>query len=129
MTATPRKILGQGAEAARQKRLKDLADKQASDDQKTLDQDNSAKTGEAELATGYNLVVNGRADKGISLMQQGIAKGGLKHTEDARLHLGEAYLIAGKAEEANRQFHLVQGTDGAQDLAKLFALTGKSGKG
>jgi outer membrane protein assembly factor BamD (BamD/ComL family) len=120
-----KKILGQGQEAARQKRLKDLADKQAQDDQKTLDQDTGGKTGEAQIATGYNLVINGKADKGLKLMQQGLSQGGLKHPEDARLHLGEAYLIAGRTEEANKQFHQVQGNDGAQDLAKLFALTGK----
>lgn len=124
-----RKVLGTGAEAARQKRLKDLADKQAQDDQKTLDADTTGKDATALIATGYNLVINGKTDKGLGLMQQGMAKGGLKHPDEARLHLGEAYLAAGKTEEANKQFRQVQGTDGAQDLAKLFALSKGGAKG
>jgi hypothetical protein len=42
-----------------------------------------------------NLVFNGQSAKGLQLMQQGIAKGGLKRPEDAKLHLAIAYLLAG----------------------------------
>ena len=42
-----------------------------------------------------NYVYEGKAAKGVQLIQQGIEKGGLKRPEDAKLHLGEAQLIAG----------------------------------
>jgi len=41
-------------------------------------------------------------------MEQGLAKGGLKHPDDARLHLGQAYLLAGKTHSAAKVFKSVQ---------------------
>ena len=55
-------------------------------------------------------------------MQQGIAKGGLKRPEDAKLHLGIAQLVAGDKAKAQATFKTVQGTDGTADLARLWAL-------
>ncbi len=120
------KVLGTGNEADRQKRLKDLADKQAADDQKTLGADIAVKNGDSLINTGYNLVLNGQKDKGIAMIQQGLAMGGVKHPEDGKLHLGEAYLLAGKPEEASRTFKTVQGEDGTQDLGKLWAIQSRS---
>jgi TolA-binding protein len=119
-------VLGSGNEAERQKRLKDLAGKQVAEDQKTLGADVSAKEGGALVNNGYNLVIYGQYDKGIALIQKGIAKGGLKHPEDAKLHLGEAYLLAGKADDAAKTLKTVQGGDGTQDLARLWALHAKA---
>jgi hypothetical protein len=119
------RALGTGPEAERQKRLKDLADKQAAEDKKSLNVDAQAlakRGADAMVATGYNLTLNGKVDQGIALMQQGIAQGGLKHPEDAKLHLGEAYLRAGKTAEANKVLKTVQGTDGTQDLARLWSI-------
>jgi len=62
----------------------------------------------------------GQYDKGIALIQQGIAKGGHKHVDDARLHLGIAYVRAGNRAKANEAFRSVKGTDGAADLARLW---------
>jgi hypothetical protein len=56
------------------------------------------------------------------LIQEGIRKGGLKHPDDAQLHLGIAYLLGGQKEQAIRVFKSVQGTDGAADLARLWAI-------
>ena len=122
------KTLGAGPDADRQKRLQVLADKQAAEDQKTLAADVQAKNADGLVNAGFNLVVNGQNDKGLSLMQQGIAKGGLKRPDEARLHLGVAYLMAGRNEDAVKTFKAVQGRDGSQDLARLFTLAaGKSG--
>lgn len=120
------KVLGSGSEAERQKRLKDLADKQAAEDHKTLGSTEGAKTGDALLNNGYDLVLNGQADQGLALMQQGLARNDLKHPDEARLHLGEAYLLAGKPTEAAKAFKLVQGSDGAQDLARLWAIQSRA---
>ena len=74
-----------------------------------------------------NLVYSGQAAKGVQLMQQGIAKGGLKRPEDAKLHLGIAQLVAGDKAKAQATFKTVQGTDGTADLARLWALHARRG--
>jgi tetratricopeptide (TPR) repeat protein len=122
------KVLGTGTQAAREQRLKALADKQAAEDKKTLNVAVPTKDADAMVNTGYNLVINGEDEKGLSLMKKGIAKGGLKHPGDATLHLGEAYLLAGHKDQAIRMFRSAQGNDGVQDLARLFVLAAKSGK-
>ena len=53
---------------------------------------------------GMSLVYSGEAAKGVQLMQQGIAKGGLKRPEDAKLHLGIAQLVAGDKAKAQATF-------------------------
>lgn len=119
-------ILGTGADAARHQRLRDLVSKQLAEDQKNLTQGEkqaaAAKEGTGLVNIGLNLVLNGQNDKGLALMEQGIAKGKLKRPEDARLHLGYAYLLAGQKAKAAQIFKAVQGTDGAADLARLWAL-------
>ena len=118
--------LGSGAEIDREKRLRDLTTKRAAEDQKTLSRDEAeaaaAKDGTALVNTGFAFVVGGQIEKGIDMMEQGIRKGGLKHPDDARLHLGIAYLRAGQKEKAVQTFKGVQGTDGAADLARLWTL-------
>ena len=119
-------VLGIGAEADRQKRLRDLANKQAAEDQKAFAAGEAptakAADGNAMVNNGYNYVINSQYDKGIALIEQGIAMGGLKHPDDARLHLGEAYLLAGRRDDAAKTLKSVQGSDGAQDLARLWAV-------
>jgi hypothetical protein len=121
-------VLGNGADVERQKRLKALADKQVAEDQKTLGAAGPARDADGMINAGYNLVINGQADKGLALMQQGLQKGGLKRPEDAKLHLGQAYLIAGRGDDAVKTFRGVQGKDGVQDIARLFALAAQSAK-
>lgn len=116
-------VLGSGPDADRQKRLRDLATRQFGEDQKTLGNNAlAAKSadGSALVNNGYNEVINGRYDQGIALIEQGIAKGQFKHAEDAKLHLGIAYLLAGRKADALKVLKTVQGSDGTQDLAKLW---------
>ena len=121
--------LGAGEEADRHKRLRDLANKQAADDQKALaeteKQAHAAKDGNALVALGYAYASNRQFDKGSALLEQGIAKGNLKRPEDAKLHLGLAYLQAGHRDKARHLLHSVQGTDGAADIARLWLLQTK----
>jgi len=119
--------LGSGPDADRQKRLRDLATKSAGEDQKALGQrqDESsiaAKDGTALVNAGFAYVTRGDYEKGADLIQEGIRKGDLKHPDDARLHLGIAYLLGGQKEQAIRIFKSVQGTDGTADLARLWAI-------
>ena len=63
--------------------------------------------------------------RGIELIQQGIAKGGLKHPEDARLRLGMAQLQSSKTKGAAVQtLRSVKGSDGAADIARLWTILG-----
>jgi hypothetical protein len=118
--------LGKGADAERQNRLRDLANRQAGQDAAAIAQgdseSNGAKEADALLAIGYNLVINGRAERGLSLMEQGLRKGGLKHPEDAKLHLALAYLQAGQKSKALQLLQTVRGNDGTADLGRLWLL-------
>ena len=119
-------VLGAGAEAERHKRLRDLVVKRLAEDTASRvaaeKQALAAKSGDGLVAAGMNFVYSGQAAKGVQLIQQGIAKGGLKRTEDAKLHLGIAQLVAGEKAKAQATFKTVQGTDGTADLARLWML-------
>lgn len=119
--------LGTGAEAERQKRLRDLANKQEGEGKASVEQRAkeaaAAKDGNDLVHIGYVYVTMGQADKGIPMIEQGIAKGGLKRPEDAKLKLGLAYLQGGKNKsKAVQTLRSVQGNDGAADLGRLWAL-------
>jgi len=117
-----RGIVGKGAEAERQKRLQALAAQKATDAPRDLAQAAAEAAGDANALVRIGMAYTGlgQHDKGIALIQQGIAKGGHKHVDDARLHLGIAYLRAGNRAKANEAFRSVKGTDGAADLARLW---------
>ncbi|MGZ5131133.1 MAG: hypothetical protein ACXWJ1_07560 [Caldimonas sp.] len=118
--------LGAGPQAERHKRLRDLVAKRLAEDAATRAADEKqaldAKSGDALVGVGMNLVYSGQAARGVQLIQQGIAKGGLKRPEDAKLHLGIAQLAAGDKAKAQATFRTVQGSDGTADLARLWAL-------
>ena len=120
------KVLGAGADVERQKRLADLAAKRYTEGQAALAKDEAtalqSRDGNDLVAVGYNYVGYGQAAKGVQLMEQGIKKGGLRRPEDAKLHLGIAYLQAGQKAKALQVFKTVGGTDGTADLARLWTL-------
>jgi hypothetical protein len=122
-------VLGTGAEAARQQRLRDLVNKNAVDSKasiaKRAGDAKTEKTGDDLVAIGAEYVSMGQADEGIALMQQGIAKDSLKRPEDAKLRLGVAMLQSGKNKAAAvKQLRTVQGTDGAPDVARAYIAIG-----
>lgn len=120
------KVLGTGAEAARQQRLRDLVDKTLAESQKSRAQDEkdaqAAKDGNQLVTVGLNYIYEGKPDQGVPLVQQGIKKGGLKRPEDAKLRLGEAEIHAGRKNRGVATLKSVSGNDGAADLARLWAL-------
>ena len=120
------KLLGTGADAPKHKKLLEQAQKAAADDQKTMAQDEQkaldAKTGTVTVNTGYNLVLLGQFEKGIAMIERGIAKGGLKFPENATLKLGMAYQFAGQKEKASQTFKSITVKDGTADLARLWIL-------
>lgn len=119
-------LLGTGPDADRHRRLKDMAARNLAEDQKTLGKDDeqvaAAKEGEVLLNVGLNYVLNGRAEKGLEMMDQGVRKRGLKRPDDARLHLGYAYHVAGQNKKAIQVFKTIHGADGTASLAHLWIL-------
>lgn len=117
--------LGTGAEAERHRRLRDLVlrkiDEAKAGEAAALAEANSAKDGNALVKLGFAKAMGGDAAKGIAMIQQGIAKGGLKRPEDAKLHLGVAQVMAGDA-KAQATLRGVSGNDGTADLARLWSL-------
>jgi hypothetical protein len=118
--------LGTGAEAERHKRLRDLAVKQEAEVRAGLDRAVAdARDGNALVQVGAQLVSFGQIDKGQALIEQGIAKDQLKRPEDAKLRLGLAMLQSGKNKaKAQQTLRSVQGTDGAADIGRLWAILG-----
>lgn len=119
-------LLGSGPDAARHQRLRALALKDLAEDNKTLGQDDAQaaadKDGTPLVNSGLNYVMHGRADKGLAMIEQGLKKGGIRHPDDARLHLGYAYQLAGQRQKAVQAFKTVQGADGAAALARLWII-------
>jgi hypothetical protein len=122
-------LLGTGAEGARQQRLRDLAIKQETEQKAAIAQqatDAAAeKTGDDLVKVGYQYVSLGEVDQGVKLIEQGVAKGGLKRPDDAKLRLGMAQLQSGKSKAAGAQtLRAVKGTDGSADIARLWVILG-----
>ena len=125
-------LLGTGAEAARHQRLKDLALKQEAELKVAIagqaTEAAAEKDGNDLVKVGYAFVSLGEVDKGIDLIEKGIAKGGLKRAEDAKLRLGMAQLQSPKLKAKGAQtLRSVGGTDGAADIARLWLVPGLSG--
>jgi hypothetical protein len=119
-------VLGQGADAERQQRLAALAARQSKEDAANLPQ--LAKEAEA-AANGLPWVKLGEAyasfgqyERAIEAFRKGIAKGGLKYPDEAKLHLAVA-AVEGKQEAAAREAaRSISGNDGAGELAQLWLL-------
>jgi hypothetical protein len=56
------------------------------------------------------------------MMEAAIKAGGLKYPEDTKLHLGEAYAVAGKKQQAINTLGTVRSKDGSEDLARYFIM-------
>lgn len=126
------RLLGSGAQAERHRRLRALVLEQLAEWQQSQVANErralAAADGRELLTFGMNLVYSGHPGRGVRLMQQGLAKGGLKRPEDALLHLGLAQLAAGEPAKAQATLKTVAGTDGAAELARLWALHAKQAK-
>lgn len=127
-------VLGTGANVDRHKRMRDLVDNKAAEDRKDFSGGKAESAAEAQkdgglslVNLGYAYVTDGQHDKGLALMERGIAKGVGKgfpnrKPQDSKLHLGIAYLIAGKKDKAVETFNGVGGTHGAADMARLWSI-------
>jgi len=119
-------ILGTGADAGKQKAVLNTVSQKAASDQKASAQTEAelrgSKEGTGLINFGYGLVATDQFDKGIALMEQGIKMPGLKHAEEAKLHMAEAYALAGRKDDAIQAFKEIQGNDGSAELAHYWIL-------
>lgn len=126
------KILVPEADNNRPKRLDDLLNKriaEAKAAQAQAEKDaRAAREGDALVKLGLALAQRGQGAAGVKLVEEGIAKGNLKRPEDAKLYLGLAQFTAGETAKAQQTWRTVKGTDGAADLAGLWAVYARSAK-
>jgi hypothetical protein len=123
--------LGTGAEAARHQRLRDLATKNAGEAKAALATQATEAAADPEgdrlVQVGYAHVSIGEVERGLQLIQQGIAKGKLKRPDEAQLRLGMAQLQAGKNRaQAVQTLRGVKGKDGTADIARLWTIVNGS---
>lgn len=122
--------LGTGAEAGRHQRLRDLAARRDAERRASLAADTaaavSAGNADALVELGNVHVSIGETARGIALIEQGIAKGGLKRPEDAQLRLGLAQLQspAHKAQGA-KTLRSIKGGDGVAEIGRLWAVAAR----
>jgi hypothetical protein len=119
-----KKVLGTGADAARHRRLRDLAARQAGMDSGLPRHGTGNVNADGLVNDGYALVTQGKFNQGIALMEQGLGKDQqLKHSGDAHLHLALGYLQAGNKERSMQILKsLAASSDGTSDLARLWLL-------
>jgi tetratricopeptide (TPR) repeat protein len=119
-------VLGTGANAAKDRQLRDKATKGAADDAKNIAAGEASatksKNGAGLVNIGWAYVTMDQYDKGINFISQGIAKGGLKQADEAKLRLGIAYAKAGKKDDAIKTFESVKAGGGLSDLAKYWII-------
>ncbi len=123
--------LGTGAEAERHQRLRDLVVRRDGEVRASLPNATTEAatfdSGDTLVRVGMVHVSIGQYDQGIQLIEQGIAKGKLRHAEEAKLRLGVARLQAGKRPAALQTLRSVRGTDGTADIARLWTVLSPSG--
>lgn len=119
--------LGTGDQAARHQRLKDLVLKSQGEStaaiaQQAADAANQ-KDGNDLVKAGTVYASMGQADKAVELIEKGIAKGGLKRPDDAKLRLALAMAHSPKTKARGLQaLRAIGGRDGTAEVARLYAV-------
>ena len=118
--------LGVGPAGERHRRLRELAKRQAAEDAGALEDAErlalASADGKLALSNGYGLVLDGQSEKGLALMAAGIAKGGIRQIEDARLLLGYAQYLAGQKSKSIQTMRSIKGNNAPAALARLWVI-------
>ncbi|MFC5476603.1 tetratricopeptide repeat protein [Massilia suwonensis] len=126
-------VLGKGGNAKAHNALRAKAEKGAADDAKNIASGEASaaksKNGAGLVNLGWAYSTMGQHDKGIGFIQQGIAKGGLKQPDEAKLRLGAAQAKAGRKDEAIKTFESVKAGGGLSDVARVWIMTLKQPAG
>lgn len=116
--------LGNGAQAEAHKKLRAKLAQEVEQDRKTMVADTAAALkkpdGLALYNIGQNMVGMQQYDKGIELMEKGLAKGLAKRPDDARLRLAVAYVQAGQLDKAQQALSTLTGGEGMDDLVRYW---------
>ena len=87
----------------------------------------SAKDGNALVSLGLLETVDGNADQGAKMIEEGIAKGGVRNPEEAALHLGYAQIKAGRNADAVKTLQAIRGgPNGLVQIAHVWTLYAQS---
>ena len=82
-----------------------------------------AKDAKTLFNEGFNLVLNGKSEQGLRMMEDALRQGiAGRRPDHARLQLAYAYHLAGQDQKAVQIFRTVQGADGAAALARAWAI-------
>jgi hypothetical protein len=119
--------LGTGDQAPRHQRLKDLVIKSEGESAaglaKNLEEANAQKEGNELVKMGTVYASMGQHDKAVELIEKGIAKGGLKRPDDAKLRLALSMAANPKTKAKGLQaLRQIGGTDGTADVARLYTV-------
>ena len=125
-------VMGTGPEAGRHQRLRDLAVKEEAEAKNKLAsmaaEAETYKEGDGLVRVGSSYVSLGEVDKGVELIQKGIAKGNLKRPDEAKLRLGLAQLQSPKTRAAGIQtLRGVKGNDGSGEISRLWIMLSNNG--
>jgi hypothetical protein len=120
-------VLGTGDQAPRHQRLKDLVLKSEAESvaglAKNVDEANAQKEGNELVKMGTVYASMGQHDKAVELIEKGIAKGGLKRPDDAKLRLALSIAASPKTKTKGLQaLRAVGGTDGTAEVARLYTV-------
>ena len=87
----------------------------------------SAKDGNALVSLGLLETVDGNAQHGAQMIEEGIAKGGVRNPEEAALHLGYAQIKAGRNADAVKTLEAIKGgPNGLVQIAHVWILYAQS---
>jgi hypothetical protein len=87
----------------------------------------SAKDGNALVSLGLLETVDGNAQQGAQMIEEGIAKGGVRNPEEAALHLGYAQIKAGRNADAVKTLQAIKGgPNGLVQIAHVWILYAQS---
>ena len=117
-------VLGQGAAAAQHRQLRDRLKSQSDADRRTLDADavsaRTAPDGQALFAVGFNMLQVGLGERGLPLMEQGLAKGVPRNTDLAGLRMLASYAQMGQRDKAKQLLASMAGKSQAVGYAQLL---------
>jgi hypothetical protein len=120
--------LGTGSSAAEHTRLRDQVRRAAAADaadaaaRRAPDGTALADLGFAKISALAPGAPASAVLPGLELMEQGVAKGGLKRASEIRLHLGIAQLAAGRKDAAQQTLKALAGQAGSDPLAPAIRL-------
>jgi len=125
-------LFGKGPQATAHQQLRAQATKAAAADAKTFNESETAarnaKEGNAAVNLGLAIAGTGATERGLALVEAGIAKGGLRQPNDALLRQGMLQARLNRNDDALKTFAAVQGNDGTADLARLWTIHLRSAK-